>query len=164
MGHLLVDASCLIGLLKAGGLDVLHRAPRSVASTNAVLDEVVDASFPETSILEEGKRGWIEIRSPGSVSSSENLGPGETSLFAARREEDLLVLDDGIARNYARSRSWPFTGTIGLLVASAEKTWLDPVESLRLLEVLSQTDFRMNVDVYRHARELIEATVAEQQE
>lgn len=161
MSPLLVDASCLIGLLKAGGLDVLQKASTPVASTQTVLDEVVDASFPETSILDEGKRGWIEVRSPESAPSSEVLGPGEASLFALRQEGDLLVLDDGIARDYARSRSWPFTGTIGLVVASAESGWIEPVESLRLLETLTSTDFRLNVDVYRHARERIETAIAD---
>lgn len=165
VGRLLVDASCLVGLLKAGGLNVLHEAPGPVATTQTVMDEVVDAEFPETSILEEdgGANGGTlieETSGEGIGSSIGPLGGGESSLFDAREEGDLLVLDDRAARSYARSRGWAFTGTIGLIVQSAESRWLEPVEASRLLEVLTRTDFRLTVDLYQEARERLEAAAS----
>lgn len=157
--RLLVDASYLIGLAKAGGLDILHRSPFRVATTDVVLEEVVDPQFTETSLLEEAaEQDWLEVLSPPTSEdrSPPSLGPGDASLFLVRDETDLLVLDDGPARRLARAKGWPLTGTIGLLVASARRDWVDAREALRLLETLTETDFRLTVDLYRRARQRIE--------
>lgn len=164
MSRLLADASCLIGLAKAGGLEVLHGSPFTVATTDVVLEEIVDPQFPETSLLGEASQQeslQVLSRSPSSLPSGTSLGPGEASLFAAREEGDILVLDDGPARSLAQAQGWPHTGTLGLLVTGAQRGWISAREALRVLEVLTETDFRLTVDLYRRARKRIEEALGE---
>lgn len=157
MGRLLLDASCLISLAKVGGLPVIQEAPTTAATTTTVVEESVDASHPETNVLDQAlATDAIEVHETSGGEVSATIGPGEASLIQLHSSGDVLVFDDQPAGAYARAQGWPVTGTIGLLVRSVEDGWVAKVEGHRILEDLARTDFHLSVDLYQHARDRIE--------
>lgn len=160
MPRLVVDASCLIALGKIGALPLLEDLPREVATTAQVIEEATAPGYPESGAIEKAAEAdWLTVETADAPESGDELGlgAGEASLLSVCGDEDLLVLDDGNARRAADARGFAYTGTIGLLVAAVDAEAVGAGRAVELLDQLSDTDFRITVELYRRAKETIES-------
>lgn len=161
---MLVDASGLIAMARIGQLDLLVELAGPPHTTPTVLAEATEPDEPGASEIDQlaDDGGIVQVDGPDDDKVLGDLvdlglGPGEASLVAVDRSEDLLVVDDANARQAARSRGLPFTGLLGLLVAAADRGRLAPGRGLKVLKALARSDFRMTVELYDWAREQMEA-------
>jgi uncharacterized protein len=147
--RVLCDASTLIALAAAGRLDFLPRVLGPVHITAAVADEV--AQGPGASSVKPAlEAGWLKLLE-GKGPSLPGLGDGESSLIAAARPSDLLVLDDRAARLEAKARGLKVTGLLGVLVHGRETGALGKEEAVAALTALAKGDFRMTAELYAWA-------------
>lgn len=86
---------------------------------------------------------WIEVRQPHHQPESLplDLGLGEREAIALAEEcrADVLLVDDGAAREEARRRHITVQGTLGVLDLAAEHGYADMASALGML---SHTNFR----------------------
>lgn len=131
MPEAICDTSPLQYLHQLGLLDLLPQlygrviVPRTVARELAT-GRALGVNVPDVTSLR-----WVEIRDlePDATLAKEDvLGPGErdASSLAFAAKDALLLVDDGIARQFARRRGLRFTGTLGVLLR-AKSTGLIPL-------------------------------------
>jgi len=138
----------------AARIDLLvERYGAGVQVTPQVLDELLEGiavGFDAlTTVIDAVTRG--ELGSAGDLAPEErrllgellrNLGHGEASVLAcAQHREGTVVTDDRAARSICGERGVPFTGTIGILLASVRDGLLTPPEADVLLDRMVQAGF-----------------------
>lgn len=89
---------------------------------------------------------WIEVLSPASASdlpSVTDLGPGKAKhwLWHLEYREAVVVLDDRVARNVARTLGLKMTGTLGLLLDAKRAGRIEG--ATLLLDKLESLGFRL---------------------
>jgi predicted nucleic acid-binding protein len=96
---------------------------------------------------------WLEVRAPQRSSDGPlaRLGDGEREaiLLAEELRADRVLVDDLKGRQERIRRRIPFTGTVGVLAAAAEKGMLD--FNLAIARLL-QTNFRASTEVIDRVR------------
>ncbi len=87
---------------------------------------------------------WIEIRTTNSQpdASLNLLDPGERQAIQLAEENhaDLLLIDERRGRSEARRRGLVTTGTLGVLIAAAQRRLIDPEAMYQ--QLLNTTNFR----------------------
>ena len=81
---------------------------------------------------------WVSVRQvthPGLLPLATDLGSGKSEVLGVELPGSLVVIDDGLARRYARALGLRLTGTLGVLLR-AKREGLLP----ELAPVLSQLD------------------------
>jgi len=142
--HIVVANSTPIILLeKAGQLGLLERLYSKVFIPEAVFTEVItDGELRRGSHDFISDNQWVEIAQVRSAEAkmlfSTNLHEGEveTILLAIERSADLCILDDLMARKYAKNAGLVITGTLGVIIATKNKGCIDAVKPIldRLLD------------------------------
>lgn len=148
----LVDASTLIALARAGRLGTLRAVVRRCAITPQVRDELRAREDETTHALEGALEVWIDLVSPREVPARfarVGLGVGEASLIASAKPGDVLVLDDRQARALAQSLGLRFVGLVGLLLEGVETGRLSPADARDTLDGVERAGFWISPDVKR---------------
>lgn len=154
----LVDASPLIGLARAGGLPWLRKLYRTVSITKAVRGEAVGARVLTGSVAISAalKQGWIRVlRQEWSEPPLPQLDAGEASTLRAAVAHGagaLVLLDDLQARREAQRLGIAFTGTAGVVVEARRAGLIKAARSV--FERLADEEFHLD-------RELVEAILTE---
>lgn len=138
------DTSPLNYLVLIGHIDLLPRLYEQVVIPRAV--------FNELSVIEAPAlvRRWIQ-RLPDWIVISESVNQDHSLFYLDRGEQDgialaqaihadLILLDESKAREAAKARKIPITGTLGILLSAAENGWIDLPEAF---EDLRATNFRV---------------------
>ena len=119
---LIVNASPLILLAKTNRLQLLTEMANEVVVPEGVAAEVLSAETndPARIALETGSG---ERCDEGAIPQSVldwRLGSGESAVLAVAlsRPEGKVVLDDALARRFAKALHVPCIGTLGLIVAA----------------------------------------------
>jgi predicted nucleic acid-binding protein len=159
MTRFLADASALIALASIGELNVLQAILGTVHTTDVVLAESNREEHPERLAIEDAVAlGWLVVvpskGDPGALRVF-GLDRGEASLFQAAQADDVLILDEGNARRYARAKSLKHVGVLGLLVAGARDGRVPESRARRVVDGLARSDFRMTAELYRWAMDAI---------
>lgn len=85
---------------------------------------------------------WLEVRTPANLKHFQGLGVGESAAMtlAIELHADLILLDDGPARNAAKGRNIPVIGLLGILERAAD------LGLIRLADVVSRlpADYRID--------------------
>jgi predicted nucleic acid-binding protein len=135
-----LNASPLIILARAGYLDLVPKLAFPVAIRRAVATEVKAGPAEDAAVQFLAQSTWLSIvdltpaLSPLAVW---RLGQGESEVleYARRNPGTTAVLDDKAARRAARTLQIPLTGTLGLLVAAVRNKLLpslrDAIEAVR---------------------------------
>ena len=131
------NASPTILLGKIGQLALLREPGTRLVLPRTVANEIVagPAHDPARLWLSDPGQGFIQPDPPiNPTVASWDLGAGETCVlsFCLENPGSLAILDDGAARDCARTLNIPVTGTLGVLM-QAKKTgriselapWLD---------------------------------------
>ena len=131
------NATPLIHPSAMGRLDVLRELFGRVYAPDEVFREVVTQGRQRPGCAEVRKATWIHRRRvsnrPALRAFAGILGPGEAAciVLAITVKADLLVLDDKVARLHATAQGLSVTGTVGVLLAAAERSGLDFESVLR---------------------------------
>jgi predicted nucleic acid-binding protein len=117
-------------LLKIGRLDLLQK----LYSTVAIPPEVA-AELDQAGPIHEGWRrqlGFVQVAEPSTDDPvmkllTEELDPGEAAAIALakRVNSELLIVDDMVGRRLARRLGLAITGTVGIILAAAERRHID---------------------------------------
>lgn len=142
------DAGPLIGLARAGLLDILPQLYRTVEVPAAVVAELrIDENRPGSRTLRDARSaGWlrsVELQDPEWVEELP-LGRGEAEaiVLALERHSRFLLVDERRARALARSRGVAVVGTGGALVAAKESALVPSVG--RALDRLAAVGYRLS--------------------
>lgn len=143
MPEVIVNTSPLQYLFQLGLLDLLPELYGKVSIPQGVVQELSSGVDRGVLLPDLGSLSWLEIHKTQSapvLALAAGLGAGEREVLALALEVEnpLVVLDDALARRFARRLNLPLTGTLGLLLKAKQrrriesvKTYLDRLESLR---------------------------------
>lgn len=144
------DTSPLNYLLQINCESVLPSLYRRVLIPRSVLDELGHPDAPP--VVSEWLKvmpGWIEVgRTAGSPDTAlADLGPGEREAIQLAQEQqaDLLLIDERRGRLEAKRRGLATTGTLGVLLAAAQKRLIDAAAAYQHLA--TKTNFRCSPQI-----------------
>lgn len=135
MAEIICDTSPLQYLHQLRHLDILPSLASRVLVPTAVVEELGEGLRLGLDLPHVHALDWVEVVSPGSVPTlplATELGPGELQVLALALEhrDAVVVLDDRVARNVARTLDLKMTGTLGLLLDAKRLGRIERVEPL----------------------------------
>ncbi|MGH9586684.1 MAG: DUF3368 domain-containing protein [Acidobacteriaceae bacterium] len=137
------DTSPLNYLVLIGHIDLLPRLYERIVIPRAVLSELSADKAPKPI------KRWIQ-HLPNWIVISEAVNQDPSLFYLDRGEQDgialaqsihadIILLDEFEAREAAKARNVPITGTLGVLLTAAENGWINFPKAL---EDLRATNFR----------------------
>lgn len=138
------NSTPIILLQKIGYLDLLQKLYSKIYIAKAVYREIFIDGIEKTEkhdfLL---KYNWIEIVEIKNIEAKKMFttslhdGEVETMILAMEKSADLCILDDLLARKYAKGFDLNVTGTLGLIVTAKKKGFIKEVKSLidKLIDV-----------------------------
>lgn len=147
MPEVVVDTSPLQYLFQLSLLDLLPAFYGEVVVPEGVLREIATGRAIGVSLPDVKTLPWLQVRrvsSPGLLPLVAGLGIGEREVLALAIElkDPLVILDDSLARRFARSLDIALTGTLGLLLKAKQVGRIDRVGPL--LDQLEDLQFRLD--------------------
>lgn len=147
MSEVICNTSPMQYLHQLGLLHLLPQLAGQVIVPPAVIEELEQGrrfglDLPQLHGLE-----WVTVREPLSMAVLPlvtSLGPGETQVLALGMETpgSILILDDALARQVAKTMRLPMRGTLGLLLDAKRAKLITDVRPL--LDQLTALQFRMS--------------------
>lgn len=148
MPEAIADTSPLQYLYQIGQLELLQKLYGGILVPTGVATELARGLELGASVPRLGYYPWIRILSAGDIAGfgeAVGLGRGEREVLAmaASREEALVLLDDGLARRFAKILTIRCTGTLGVLLKAKQAGLLDAVRPH--LDALETCGFRFDI-------------------
>ena len=146
MAEAICDTSPLQYLHQIKHLDVLPSLATRVLVPPAVVDELQEGMRLGLDLPDVNTLDWVEVLRPAGASALPlvtDLGPGESEALALALEyrEAVVVRDDRVARNVARTLGLRMTGTLSLLLDAKRAGRIERVTPL--LNELESLGFRL---------------------
>lgn len=154
------DTSPLQYLHQAGCLALLPALYTSVIVPKGVAAELAAGQAQGVSLPNLDQLSWVQILPAPHLRVlplAADLGQGEREVLslASERTGVLVLLDDGLARHFAKHLAIPFTGTLGVLLKAKQAGhlaavqpildrlrtlgfWLDPATQKAVLELAQE--------------------------
>ena len=145
------NSTPLIALARIGRFYLLQELFAAIHIPSAVYDEVVNAGKGRAGVSEVENASWIihhQVKNGDLVDFLRiSLDAGEAEAIDLTREisANLVLLDDGDARNIAGSVKIDFTGTIGILLRYYQGR---PANFKEALDALISQGFRISKAEY----------------
>jgi len=141
-----IDSGPLIALSKVNLLHILKEIFKEVYIPLGVRMEVVDKGRGRPGAEEVRQAGWIKIKEVKDILACEalkhELGRGEAEAIVLAKElnADVLIIDDKIPRDIAKSMGLKITGTLALINEALERkiitgSFLKIIEEMRRKQV-----------------------------
>ena len=135
------DTSPFVALVNIGHVDLLPGMYGRIIVPPEVAAELASPKRPEAvrSFI-AAPPAWLEIHAPSSVEAIDGLDAGEAAAISLAREvgADRVIIDEGSGRKAAVARKLQVIGTIGVLVAAAQRGLIDLGQAF---EKVKRTDF-----------------------
>ena len=151
-----VNSSPLIFLAKINRLDLLNKLFDEVIIPKAVYEEaVLNGKRDKTEIIKN--LNWIkveEVKNRRLINFLMNFidyGESEVIAYAVENNIDLVVLDDKDARKIAREFDLKVIGTLGILIISKKKGYINELKPI--IEKLVDNNFRISEKLLRRILE-----------
>ncbi len=151
-----VNSSPLIFLAKINRLDLLNKLFDEVIIPKAVYEEaVLNGKRDKTEIIKN--LNWIkveEVKNRRLINFLMNFidyGESEVIAYAVENNIDLVVLDDKDARKIAREFDLKVIGTLGILIISKKKGYINELKPI--IENLVGNNFRISEKLLRRILE-----------
>jgi predicted nucleic acid-binding protein len=147
------DSSPLIALARIGHLDLLRELYGEVTVPQGVVQEVTSNGAGRPGAKEVSTAQWIvtvEVESRQFVRSlRRDLGKGEAEAIASavESEADLLIVDDLLARQVARTLGLNVVGTVGVLLEARQKGLFSQIKPC-LDDLIEVAGFRVGGELY----------------
>ena len=129
----IINSTPIIALASIDSLYLLKELYKEVYIPNAVYDEICAKQGSKTQIELVRAREQIQARQIENIETKKffrvQLHDGEVEVMILGKElsADLLVIDDHIAREYAKYLDFNVTGTLGVILKSKEKGLIEKV-------------------------------------
>jgi hypothetical protein len=146
-------------LHQLGLLQLLPRFYNQIVLPGRVADEIRTGKALGVDLPHVDGLSWLNVRSapPSTWPLPADIHAGEAEVLALGlgSPESLLLLDDGVARRYAKTLGLRFTGTLGILlrakrdgIIAAVRPFLDNLDGLgfRLASTTRQEALRLAQD------------------
>jgi predicted nucleic acid-binding protein len=133
--RVVVDASPLIALFRAGRAELLGQLWPEIAIPGAVWREVLAGGFADRAARDLPEAPWarrVEVAAVPSSIVAWNLGAGESEVlaFALENPRFIAMVDDAESRRCARALGIPVLGTGGTLVLAKRRGLIGSVRTL----------------------------------
>jgi predicted nucleic acid-binding protein len=158
--EVICDVSPIQYLHQAQLLELLRLRYGTVTIPTAVADELREGTLRGVDLPAFEALDWIKIRQPSGrllLPIVTDLGAGEREVLALGTEtsDSLVILDDGLARQYARMLNLKLTGTLGVLLKAKAAGLLPALAPVldRLQQLRFRTDPETRQAVLRMAGE-----------
>lgn len=145
-------------LIEINASDVLPRIYSPVYTTPQVLDELRLGHFPDpVRKWALHPASWLQVRSPRQLQFTDILDDGEASAIslACELHASVVLIDERLGRELARSVGLEPRGTLGVIAQAAALGYLDFEAAVKALT--TQTRFRHTSILIDSAREHYEA-------
>ncbi len=149
------DTGPLRYLIEVGAVHTLPRLYRNVLTTPQVLDELRLGYFPEiVQKWAQAPPAWLQVEQPRTVSFLDCLDKGEASALSLARERaaDIVLVDERIATDVARSIGLKAMGTLAVLQDAGYEGLIDFHAVIQTLTTQTQ---------FRHSKALIAQVIAD---
>ena len=157
----IINASPLIYLGQIGALNFLPKLFSQCYTTSLVKNEVLSQKeAPEYPILVESFSVWLNVNDPSNQKLIKRLEDlqihsGEASIIALGKElqdkgvENILIIDDFIAREIARTLELKITGTLGIILKSLYQSLITKDKCKNYIQnLIENTSFRISTSLY----------------
>lgn len=147
MPEVICDTSPLQYLYQTELLDLLPTMYTRVTVPGAVVSELAAGRGRGVSLPDPLSLDWIDVRDLGEqpvLRLLADLGPGEREVLtlASETEDPLVIIDDALARRYARLLGVRMTGTLGLLIKAKHMGRIKAVAPV--IDRLDASGFRLD--------------------
>lgn len=145
MPEVICNTSALQYLHQLGRLELLRELYGRVMVPEAVALEINAGKACGVDLPDLESLPWVSLQSASpSILVPGDLGAGELAVLslAAGRAGAVVVLDDGLARRYARRAHIRFTGTCGILLRGKQRGLVPALKPL--LEQLVHLGFHLD--------------------
>ncbi|VVB89545.1 Uncharacterised protein [uncultured archaeon] len=121
----------MIALSKINQLDILRKFFDKIIIPQAVWTEVVEKGKGRPGSKEVKEANWIEVRKVKNIVGIEALrhdigqGESETLILAKELNADIILIDDRIAREIARSMDLNVAGTLSIIHEAIRNKWIN---------------------------------------
>jgi len=143
------NTSPLQYLFQAERLDLLPVLYGTVVVPSGVADELAEGRARGLALPDPKTLPWVRVRVMADTALLRivaDLDRGEREVLALAKQaaDPLAILDDGLARRYARLLGIPFTGTLGVLLKAKANGHLAQVSPV--LDRLDALHFRIDAE------------------
>ncbi|NER91185.1 DUF3368 domain-containing protein [Moorena sp. SIO3A2] len=147
MPNVIADTSPIQYLYQTNLLDLLPQLYGSVIVPQAVANELAAGVALKISLPDLTSLSWLKVKTTivdSALQEINGLGAGEKEAFALALEieDPLVIVDDGLARYYAKQLNIKFTGTLGILLKAKQRGELTIVAPI--LDKLDALGFRLD--------------------
>ena len=147
MPNVIADTSPIQYLYQTNLLDLLPQLYRSVTVPQSVANEIAAGAALKVSLPDLSSLSWLKVTSQkvdSALLEINGLGAGEKEAFALALEieDSLVIVDDGLARYYAKQLNIKYTGTLGILLKAKQLGALTIVAPI--LDKLDVLGFRLD--------------------
>jgi predicted nucleic acid-binding protein len=135
------DSSPLVVLMNIGHVELLSSMYGRVIIPPEVAGELASPKRTEAvQLFIATPPAWLEIRPPAAIERIPGLDAGEAAAISLARElrADRVIIDEVSGRKAAAERNLHVIGTIGVLVAAAQRELVDLEQAF---EMIKRTDF-----------------------
>ena len=146
MPEVITDTSPIQYLYQTNLLDLLPTLYGQITMPQAVADELAQGQSQNIPLPDPASLSWLTI---GLVQSElvplvPDLGAGEREVLTLALEtpDSLVLLDDALARRYARQLGVVFTGTLGVLLKAKQSGYINSIRPV--LDQLDDLRFRLD--------------------
>lgn len=149
MREVISNTSPLQYLFQAELLDLLPALYGTVVVPSGVADELAEGRARGVALPDPKTLPWARVRLTADTALlriAADLDRGEREVLALAKQvaDPLAILDDGLARRYARLLGIPFTGTLGVLLKAKSTGHLARVSPV--LDRLDALRFRLDAE------------------
>ncbi|MBD2364001.1 DUF3368 domain-containing protein [Anabaena minutissima FACHB-250] len=132
MPNVIVDTSVIQYLYQVNLFDLLFKIYHQVTIPKGVSDEISQGLVLGVSLPNLNDLTWVNVvpvTLEQLIPAIPNLGIGEREVIslAMSLPDALAILDDGLARAYARELNIAFTGTLGVLLKAKQGEHLNVI-------------------------------------
>ncbi len=154
------DCSPLRYLILVGRVELLAKLYGRIIIPSAVHKELNHGSAPEAVRRWSGALPpWVEVRTPKyntPQSAALDAGEREALSLAVELQADLVLLDEFEGRKIAAVMKLRFIGTVGVIVAAAQRNVLGNSEAADVMKALHQTNMRIAPQLIEDALAVIQ--------
>jgi predicted nucleic acid-binding protein len=145
-----VNTTPIIALSLIDQFDLLQKLYGRVSVPVAVQAEILAGGMTGVAVRELREAAWVDVVSlqdPSRADLIADLERGEAEVIALAQEQnaDLVVIDERLARRYAKRLGMRLTGTLGILLKAKQVGLVDAVKPL--VDQLRQGGIRLSDDL-----------------
>jgi len=156
VSKVVLNSSVIIALSTLGHLNKLKQLFNEILITKAVYKEICSRGhglIGERELQEAVKKKLIIVKDVenrllvNALLDPLAIGEAETITLASEEKADQIVIDDKLARRRAKAMKLNVIGTLRVLRLMYDAKLIDKRETIKALEKLKETGFRISEDI-----------------